>query len=167
MTQSRPIETGHSSLDWYPRFNQLLETVCANTQWEYGELWIHQPSSDLLEISPVWCLRSHQEPHRALAWTQFQICSHNFILKPGEGLPGRVWQSRQPEWIVDASAESETYFLRNQIAKACSAKASFGVPIPMMPNSLAVAVFFLSQARSADTRLMAQTHYAIASLDRV
>jgi bHLH-MYC and R2R3-MYB transcription factors N-terminal len=165
MTQSRSIETGHSSSDWYPKLKQLVETVCATTVWEYGEVWLYQPAHHLLEISPIWGMRSHLQPHHELAWTQFQMCSHNFVLRPGEGLPGRVWQSRQPEWIVDTSAESETYFLRNQIAKACGVKAGFGVPVPIGANEYAVVVFFLSQARFADMDLMAQTHYAIASLD--
>jgi hypothetical protein len=64
-----------------------------------------------------------------LSLEQFRLCSEGFVLSPGEGLPGRVWLSEQPEWIADATAQSESYWLRNQLARAFDIGAGFGVPI--------------------------------------
>ncbi len=119
-----------------------LKTVCQTGGWDYGEAWV--PSDDILELSPVWYSRPDTE-----AIEKFRLCSEAFIIPPNQGLPGRVWASGQPEWIVDVSAKSETYFLRNQIAKACSVKTGFGIQVKC-DRVLVVLVFFTRQAIAQD-----------------
>jgi hypothetical protein len=135
----------------------LLISVCAGTEWEYGESWIPDATCPTLELSPAWCMTADLDVNRAISWMQFQVCSKSFVLHPGEGLPGRVWQSQKPEWLEDVSAQSETYFLRNQIARALSVKAGFGMPIMVGSQVLAVVVFFMSKVRSPDSDLIEQT----------
>jgi hypothetical protein len=139
----------------------LLSTVCRQTQWEYGETWIPSQTHPILELSSAWCVDDTLEIHRAISWVQFQVCSKEFTLRHGEGMPGRVWETNQPEWLDDASVESEAYFLRNKIAKALNAKACFGVPIAMERQLVAVAIFFMSNARSPDLALMKQTQVTL------
>jgi hypothetical protein len=137
--------------------NLLLTSVCTRTEWEYGESWIPDQDSPVLELSPAWCVTSDLDMNRTVPWMQFQICSKAFVLRPGEGLPGRVWRSQRSEWLADVSAQSETYFLRHQIAKALDVHTGFGVPIVTGTNVLAVVVFFMSKIRSPDAHLMKQT----------
>lgn len=85
----------------------------------------------VLELSPAWYVNPRRDRISVSALEQFRLCSEAFVLPPATGLPGRVWSSQQPEWIVDVSAESETYFLRHQIAKAYGVRAGFGVPISL------------------------------------
>lgn len=136
-------------------FITLLQ-VCEFTGWDYGEAWIPCKNSRVLELSPVWYTTTPKDTSNAttLALKQFRLCSEAFVLPPGIGLPGRVWSSQQPEWIVDVSAHSETYFLRNQIANACGIKAGFGVPVIVNHQVLAVLVFFITQAHQEDQRLI-------------
>lgn len=169
MTESNPAvtrqlfaETVHPVSHLDVALMTLLSAVCARTGWEYGEVWIPDDMHQILELSPVWCLNTNLEIHQAIAWMQFQICSKAFVLRLAEGLPGRVWDSQQPEWMTDASAHSETYFLRNQIARAFSVRAGFGVPLISNARVWAVVVFFMSEARSEDKQLAAQTTAAIA-----
>lgn len=172
MTQSRQIDEDnqqsltqavHPASNLYTALTTLLSSVCASTDWEYGESWIPCETDNILELTPAWCRSTNLDMHRAIAWMQFQICSKAFVLHPAEGLPGRVWLSQQPEWLIDASVQSETYFLRNQIAKAFGVKAGFGVPIVIDSKVLAVVVFFMSQPRSEDKHLVEQTQAAIAN----
>jgi putative methionine-R-sulfoxide reductase with GAF domain len=135
----------------------LLSIICAQTDWQYGEFWIPDPTHQLLELSPAWCIDFALESHQQLAWSQFQMCSRSFVLRFGEGMPGRVWQSQQAEWIDDVSAETERYFLRDQIARAMAVKAGFGMPIRVHSQTIAVVVFFMSKARSPDQELIAKT----------
>lgn len=117
-----------------------IKLVCKTCGWDYGEAWI--PARErVLELSSVWYSRPNLE-----AIEKFRLCSEAFVIPPNQGLPGRVWTSGQPEWIVDVSARSETYFLRNQIAKACSVKAGFGIPIKNSTQVIVVLVFFGHQA---------------------
>jgi len=140
----------------------LLNFVCAKTDWEYGESWIPDEALKTLELSPAWCSSNQMEVHQAIAWSQFQLCSQAFVLHQNEGLPGRVWASQTPEWMTDASAYPETYFLRHQIAQAFSVKAGFGVPILIDSQVLAVVVFFMSESRPEDLDLMQRTEDVIA-----
>jgi signal transduction protein with GAF and PtsI domain len=65
-----------------------------------------------------------------------------FVVSHGEGLSGRVWSSGQSESIADATAQSESYWLRNQLARAFDLSAGLGVPIIENRRVLAVLVFF-------------------------
>jgi hypothetical protein len=143
--------------------NTLLLSVCSETEWEYGESWVPD-THGVLELSSAWCINPALSMDRAVPWMQFQVCSKAFAMRPGEGLPGRVWQSQQTEWLEDVSAQSETYFLRNQIAKGLGVKTGFGVPITVNAQPIAVAVFFLSRLRSPDAVLMQQTQAIVKAL---
>lgn len=138
------------------QFTRILQQICQTTDWEYGEVWLPKIDSPILELSPAWYVSAQPDNDRQLAWKQFRYCSEKFILRIGEGLPGRVWASQTTEWIVDVSAQSESYFLRNQIAKAFGAKASFGLPINTK-DVQAVFAFFKSEAQNQNSQLMAAT----------
>ena len=131
-----------------------LSQVGEATGWDYGEAWIPCPQRLVLELSSAYYISPRQDSILGFALEQFRLCSEAFILPPATGLPGRVWSSQQPEWIADVSAESETYFLRNQIAKACSVKAGLGVPLIADRQVVAVLVFFSSTARAEDRQLL-------------
>lgn len=138
------------------QFTHILQQVCQTTDWEYGEVWLLKIDSPILELSSAWYVSAQLDSDRQLAWKQFRYCSEKFILRIGEGLPGRVWASQTTEWIMDVSAQSESYFLRNQIAKAFGAKASLGLPINTN-DMQAVVAFFRSEAQNQNSQLMAAT----------
>ena len=146
----------------YTSLTALLNFVCAATDWEYGESWIPNEALNTLELSPSWCSSNQIAAHRAIEWSQFQLCSQAFVLHQNEGLPGRAWASQKSEWIANASTLSETYFLRHQIAQAFSVRAGFGVPILIDSKVLAVVVFFMSVAQPQNSALIQRTQDAIA-----
>ncbi len=156
VTQSLP-----SKIDLITSLTSLLTLVCASTEWEYGESWIPDDKYPTLELSSAWSINPDLDNNRETNWMQFQICSKQFVLSRGEGLPGRVWQSRQSEWLDDVSVESESYFLRHQIAKALNVRAGMAIPILENSQVLAVVIFFMSKAQSPDPVLMASTQAAI------
>lgn len=157
------VQSLHSTTNLVMKLNTLLTSICSKTEWEYGESWLPNATYPILELSSAWCIATDLEMGRAVSWMQFQVCSKAFALCVGEGMPGRVWQSQQPEWIDDVSAQSETYFLRNQIARALTVKAGFGILIIINSQLLAVTVFFMSTARSPDTLLMEQTQAIVSN----
>jgi hypothetical protein len=128
--------------DFEAAITPILIQVCEVADWDYGEMWIPSDHLSILELSPVWHIASNTT--NATSLEQFRLCSEGFILSPGEGLPGRVWLSEQSEWIADATVESESYCLRNQIATAFDISAGFGVPIIANDQVQAVLVFFKS-----------------------
>jgi hypothetical protein len=138
------------------RLTRILQQVCQATEWEYGEVWLPKSDSLVLELGAAWYINDQLDSDRQLAWEQFRDCSEKFVLRIGEGLPGRVWVSQTTEWIVDVSAQTESYFLRNQIALAFGARASFGIPINTK-DVQAIVVFFKGEAQNQNSQLMAET----------
>jgi hypothetical protein len=137
-------------------FSELLTKVCETTAWEYGEIWIPNSETVTLQLSSVWYVYDRLGGNCELSWKQFRSCSEAFILGYGEGLPGRVWASEASEWIADVSTESESYFLRHQIAKAFGVRAAFGLPVKIN-GFQAIVAFFQAQACDQDLDLMALT----------
>lgn len=135
-------------------FAIALTRVCHAIDWDYGEVWIPDAETKLLEISPVWYGHSDRSRDRLDDLRKFKACSEKFTLAIDEGLPGRIWRSRQPEWITDVSIQSENYFLRNQIAKAFNLKAGFGFPVFGDQEIMAIFVFFTDRACEEDPSLV-------------
>lgn len=150
--------------DLNPALNLALNQICEITAWHYAEVWLPETDRPLLKLSPACCINV-QETDRVLALKQFRQCSEAFILQPGEGLPGRAWLSQCPQWSADVSAESETYFLRNQIAKAFGVKAGLGVPFLIQDQVVAVFMFFRQTAGLADQPLIDQTAALLQQLE--
>jgi hypothetical protein len=154
------FESSNEPSEYTDQLTRILQQVCQTTEWEYGEAWLPKIDSPILELTSAWYVSAQLENDRQLAWKQFRYCSEKFILRIGEGLPGRVWASQTTEWIVDVSAQTESYFLRNQIAKAFGAKASFGLAINTK-DVQAVVAFFKSEAQNQNSQLMAATEAII------
>jgi hypothetical protein len=109
----------------------IVMQLCETTGWEYGEIWIPTGNSagdeTVLELSSVGHIAPDVDD--LLSLEQFQLCSEGCVVSPGEGLPGRVWSSGQSEWLADATAESESYWSRNQLARAFDISIGFATPV--------------------------------------
>lgn len=135
-------------------FAAALSRVCHAINWDYGEAWIPNLETELLELSPAWYGHADRSGERLDALEKFRACSEKFVLSIDEGLPGRIWRSSQSEWINDVSVQSENYFLRNQIAKAFNLKAGFGFPVFCDQALVGIFVFFTDVACEEDPCLI-------------
>lgn len=151
--------------DFYSALEVALSQVCEATDWSFGEAWIPNSEGTALECSSAWyCRRLGQEEVIVSALNRFRQFSEGLIIRPNEGLPGRVWEQGKPEWIPDVSVQSNAIFLRDKIAQETGLKAGFGVPILISSTSLtqpqaqdkvlAVLVFFMLESRQQDQRLV-------------
>jgi len=117
-----------------------LQHVCQSMNWVFAEAWVPNGAQTQLECSRAWysCKSGLQT---------FRAASERAVFAPGEGLPGRVWQSKQPEWIPDVSCSSDRDFLRVRLVKTTPLKAALAVPILAKGKVLATVVFFLAAPR--------------------
>jgi hypothetical protein len=143
MRSSDLKDTPAEELNFQLAMAQTLVDVCVTSGWDYGEIWVPSGDAVVLKLSPFWYMTSSQDPLTSRSLEQFRLCSEGFVISIGEGLPGRVWQSRQYELIPVATDQSESYFLRNQIAKAFGICAGFGMPMIMNDQVSAVLVLFM------------------------
>lgn len=134
------------SADFDSALTEVLAGVCQFTGWIFGEAWFPDSDGAVLEYSELCYCRDR-------SMKRFCDSSIKYTFSKGEGLPGRVWLTKKPEWIRDVTA-NETGFLRPEIAGEAGIKASLGVPIVAGDEVLAVLAFFMSEVREEDKRLV-------------
>ncbi|MEB3283376.1 MAG: adenylate/guanylate cyclase domain-containing protein [Lyngbya sp.] len=172
-----------SAPDFETALQVALQTLCETTNWVYGEVWLPSTDQTVLECSPIWSYSCSQENAQILADLEsFRSHLQGITFQPGEGIAGRVWQSKQPEWILNIEAEHKpvNFFpvrhlrLIENSAKSYGLKAHFAVPIIGSYNwkreeasttpVLAVLVFFMRESRPQDRRFVELVYAATAQL---
>ncbi|MDH4099287.1 MAG: EAL domain-containing protein [Nitrospirota bacterium] len=97
-----------------------LRGICEHTGWLMGEAWLPRCDGACLEWSPAF----YAANEKAEAFIQK---SDKYNFRPGIGLPGRAWSSKQAVWIRDVTADSD--FLRALLASTYGLKAAVAVPV--------------------------------------
>jgi len=124
----------------YPR---LLSAIGEPLGWEVGGLWRPAGAGNgALRCVATW---PGSEP--------FERISRGVVLKHDEGLPGRVWASGEPIWIVDVTADEN--FPRAASAGRAGLLSAFGFPIRGASEVLGVIEFLSAERREADDALLA------------
>ena len=127
-----------------------LREICRYTQWTIGHaLAVTDASanaSSRLVSMRLWHMDSVE---RCLP---FQECSEGLCFLLKEGLPGRVWESRRPCWIMDISAESD--FPRASSALRSGLRAGFAFPVLIGSEVAAVLEFYSEQMLPPDDDLL-------------
>jgi diguanylate cyclase (GGDEF)-like protein/PAS domain S-box-containing protein len=132
----------------------VLRQICNATGWCLGEVWIPETDQPRLYRSAIWY---GEDPKL----TPFHGISQDFYFELGQGIPGRVWQSKTSEWQPDVTQASSQIFSRVDAAIAADLHAALGVPILVQNQVFAVLLFFMNEVREADPQLV-ETVTAIA-----
>jgi len=122
-----------------------LRKLCEATGWVLGQAWVPSSDGTALKCSPAW-YSSDTGP------ASFREASERLTLAAGAGLPGRVWQTKQPAWIRDVTVDRN--FPRAPVAAAVGFKAGLAVPILAGPEVVAVMEFFMFRPRRQDGQLL-------------
>ncbi len=113
--------------------------------WDVGVLWRVDREVEALRCVELWHKASIEVP-------EFERVSREFTFGPGLGLPGRVWSSREPEYIPDVVPDEN--FPRAPIAEREGLRAAFGFPILLGGEVLGVIEFFSREIRQPDQELL-------------
>lgn len=122
------------AVDFNSALEVILHQVGQTIRWDVGEAWIPDAEGTVLQSAPGWYASNAR-------MDSFRSQSEQLTFAMNIGLPGRVWASKQPEWVEDIS-QGYPHFLQSQIALELGFKAGFGVPILVGDEVLAVLVFF-------------------------
>ena len=122
----------------------VLEVIGSSLGWELGAVWETGPGDSLLRCIRTW--------HAGSGAPEFEALSQRIILAPGEGLPGRVVESGEPAWIVDAPEDGN--FPRAAIARRSGLHAAFGFPLLSPRGVVGMMEFFTRELRQPDERLL-------------
>jgi PAS domain S-box-containing protein len=124
---------------------RLLQAVCQSIGWEVGAIWTLDPSAEVLRCLDVWVA---DEPGLA----EFVAVTRQSNFATGLGLPGRVWQGREPAWINQLEADEN--FPRTVAAARSGLHSAFAFPILASGEVTGVIEFFCRAPRSRDDDLL-------------
>jgi PAS domain S-box-containing protein len=110
-----------------------------------GSVWEVDALGERLRCARTWEMSSRS--------TAFEAVSAGLTLAKGEGLPGRVWETGEPAWIVDAPADPN--FPRAQAARRAGLHAAFAAPLRSSGGVVGVIEFFARELREPDEPLLA------------
>jgi signal transduction histidine kinase/CheY-like chemotaxis protein len=111
-----------------------LDEICAYTGWPVGHAYFVGDEPALLMSSNIWHLEQPQ------IFSAFREITEATRFRPGEGLPGRVFESRQSLWIADVSKDPN--FPRAKHSIAIGVRAAFAFPVLAGTTVMAVLEFF-------------------------
>jgi sigma-B regulation protein RsbU (phosphoserine phosphatase) len=132
---------------------KILQAICESLGWDVGELWSVDAIMNVLRRVETW----HQQ---SIDVSEFEVVSREITFAPGVGLPGQVWESAEPTWIVNVIEDAN--FLRTSIAAKVGLHAAFGFPILNGDERLGVMSFFSRDVQQPNTDLL-KTMAAIGS----
>jgi PAS domain S-box-containing protein len=134
------------AVDFHSALEVILHQVGQTIRWDVGEAWIPDAKGTVLQSAPGWYASNAR-------MDSFRSQSEQLTFARNIGLPGRVWASKQPEWVEDIS-QGYPHFRESQIALEIGFKAGFGVPILVGDEVLAVLVFFKISSCRKDARFI-------------
>lgn len=121
---------------------RLLQAVCEEAGWEYGELWKGSPDGSTLQWQGAWHVGGFPS-------AEFEEASHTILIRRGVGIPGTTWQTGRPEWLEDLTPRA--HFHRAAAAKGLGLRQGLSFPISGRSSEvLGVMVFFSRTAREPD-----------------
>lgn len=123
---------------------RVLQAVCDITGWDTGAVWRVDREANVLRCLEVW-----SGPDAGAE--EFLAVTRRLSFAPEEGLPGRVWASRQPIAVPDLTREP--HFPRAQAAARARLNAAFACPVPFGQEVTGVIEFFSRSARPPEDLL--------------
>jgi PAS domain S-box-containing protein len=124
---------------------KILQAICESVGWEWGAVWEVDHGVGMLRCAAIW--------HRAgVEAPEFEQATLQTVFPSGIGLPGRVWASGKPAWIVDVARDAN--FPRVAAAVKEGMHGAFAFPALHGTEVVAVVEFFSREVRSPDADLL-------------
>jgi PAS domain S-box-containing protein len=121
----------------------ILQIVCEKLDWDMGYLFLVDCGA--LRFQQMW-------PAPRAAFPEFADLTRRLVFLPGEGIPGRVWSSRQPMWIPDVCRDP--HFRRSSAASREGIHAALALPILVDGEVSGVIEFFSVRPRREESDLL-------------
>ena len=122
----------------------LLRAIGETLELQFGAIWTVVPRQGRLRCVETW----HVEDPRL---ERFEEITRDFEYDPGVGVPGRVWLSGEPTWIVNVDADDNVP--RAPAALEAGLQGALGFPIRTASGVLGAIEFLSAEPMSPDDEL--------------
>ncbi len=133
----------------------VLRSVGESLAWDIGFYWTVSDDGKTLT-----CRRSWRRTDVPLNGFEANCFARTFT--HGEGLPGHVWSTGQPRWLVDVAREP--HFPRAASAAAHGLHSAFACPVKVNDRTLGVIEFFIERLREPDGDLLEMIGTTVGNL---
>ena len=124
---------------------RILETIGETLGWRVGAMWRPDPDGKTLKCLATWHAGN-------ITPTEFINHCKERSFERGEGLPGRIWESRKAMWIPDLMKDEN--FSRAPLASPAGLRGGFAFPIVSQQEFVGVMEFFSDEIRPPDEALL-------------
>jgi len=125
---------------------RILSSIAEGLGWEFGAIWRLDEAAQVLQCIQTWHSPAAQFP-------KFEAATRELKLARGVGLPGRVWETGRPAWIV--KVQNDENFPRIGVGREAGLRSGFAFPIRSADKFMGVIEFFAREAREPDHELLA------------
>lgn len=149
-------------------FEEALEAcvdiVCELTGWPVGHVCLPDPEDpDRLVTTNIWHVPEEEE--RQGTFRALREATQRTRFGRGEGLPGQIWESGEPAWVVNLQEGAAPK--RAVLAKETDVRGAFGFPIKIKGSTVAVLEFFSVRPMAPDRSLLAMVRSLGEQVGRV
>ena len=125
-----------------------MQKTCCLLEWDIGHIyWVSLLEEDIMDPTDVWYF---SDP---LLFRPFEEITMKTSFSYGEGLPGRIWASQKPEWIIDVV--EDPYFVRINEAASLGIHSGLGLPVKVNGETVFVIEFYTRKAVAPSRELLA------------
>ncbi|HUG66523.1 MAG TPA: PAS domain S-box protein [Pirellulaceae bacterium] len=124
----------------------VLAAICDQIKWPLGHVWLPDDSNHYLVSTRIWHNDSRLEVE------DFRRVTEASRLRRGEGLPGTIWRTGQPQWIDNVIASPS--FPRAQRCNNLPLRTAFGFPVLSNHSVVAILEFFHTEPIQEDDELL-------------
>ncbi len=121
--------------------HDILRAIGEHLGWSVGVLWLLDREQRMLRFARAWHAHARADSH-------LEQVSRDCTFSEGVGLPGRVWQSAQAEWLADS--EHDDGFPCARFAAHDLLKSGVAVPIRGGNGVVGVLEFFSERVREPE-----------------
>lgn len=98
----------------------ILQTIASIGDWAMSALWLYDETAEALRCRSIW----HGEDEKLAPFVELSRATQ---FSKGKGLPGRVWESKEPTWIHDVTIDPN--FPRAPGAVEAGLRGGFAFPL--------------------------------------
>lgn len=135
--------------DFESAMQGCMEQICELINWPAGHLYLCDNENNKLLPTNIWYMDLNEE------FIPFKVVTEEALFAPGKGLPGRIMVSGESEWIEDII--EDTSLPRAQNLKPCPFLGSFGFPVMVKGQVVAVLEFFSENIEPRNERIIEVT----------